>query len=310
VKDDHITLEANADYWAGAPLVQTVIFKPIPEPASRIAALEAGDVDLIGDVPIPSMERLQRNANLAIFTAEGMRNMKLTLDQLNEGPMKNVKVRQAMNYGVNVDEIISVIFKGQATKLNCQLLTPAYFGYNPNLKPYPFDPAKAKQLLTEAGYPDGLELEFKYPTGRYAQDKEVAEALSAQLNKAGFKIKQVVMESGKFLELENQRKLGPFFFVGSLTVPDAHYQLNQSITSANYTYFSDSKNDDLIDRANKTLDEKERLALYAQATQLVCENPSHVFLYSPKDVYAGKKSVTGFVARPDQWYDLLKVAVK
>jgi peptide/nickel transport system substrate-binding protein len=304
VKDSHITLEANPDYWAGPPAMETVIFRNIPEGAAKLAALEAGEVDFIIDVPLDAVERVENNTDLQLFSRPSNRMFYLTGSTLSDSPIKNPAVRRALWYAVDVDALIQGLFKGRATRLNGQILVPGFFGYDPDRKPTPYEPEKAIQMLADAGYPDGFEITFKYPAGRYAQDKEAGQAIAAQLAKVGIQTNQEVLEPGTFLDQLVNLELNDLYFGGSLPPPDAHFMFTQFQTGFRYSYYSNPKFDELLQKGATTADREERIQIYKQIMDIFDEDPPYVPLYRPEDYYAGTQSVSGFTPRASQFLDV------
>lgn len=307
VKDDRVVFEANADYWGGAPRVRRLVFRPIPEGAARVAALQAGDIDLAIDIPLDAMDRISNDPNVRVHAIRGMRIFRLTLAAKWEGPLQHKKVRQALQYAIDVDAIIRTVLKGRARKLDGQPLTPEYFGYVSGFKPYPYDPERTKRMLTEAGFPNGFEVTFKYPHGRYAQDKEVSEAIAAQLLKVGVRTKQVVLEPGEFLTQLSQLGLRDMFYSGSLPPPDAHYFYTQFMCNFRYAYWCRPDFDAMVTRAASTPDDRERLRIYREMAVLLQDDPTGVPLFAPSDIYATAANVAGWRPYKDQFLYLAKV---
>ncbi|MFZ5825317.1 MAG: ABC transporter substrate-binding protein, partial [Bacillota bacterium] len=154
--DSEIVLERFDDYYGGAKDVAPVgaaklksaTFRMIPEPATRVAALKAGEVHIIQDVPVDQIASLQNDPKLSIKTTKGTR---LYMIELNNKVLTDAKVRQALNHAIDWDTIVKEIYGGRAHRVPTAML-PTGFGYNESLKPFPYDPNKAKQLLKEAGY--------------------------------------------------------------------------------------------------------------------------------------------------------------
>jgi peptide/nickel transport system substrate-binding protein len=301
VKDDRIVFEANADYWGGAPRIKRLVFRPIPEGAARVAALQAGDIDLSIDVPLDAWDRVGADSNLTAHAIRGMRIFRLTTASKWEGPLQNKKVRQALQYAVDVDSIIRSVLKGRARKLDGQPLTPEYFGYTPGLKPSPYDPERTKRMFAEAGFPNGFEITFKYPHGRYPQDKEISEVIASQLLKVGVRTKQVVMEPGEFLTQLSQLGLRDMFYSGSLPPPDAHYFYTQFMCNFRYAYWCRPDFDQMVSKAASTPDDKERLKIYREMALLLQDDPTGVPLFAPSDLYATSKGVAGWRPYKDQF---------
>lgn len=310
VKDDRIVLDANPNYWEGAPGVAQVIFRPLPEPVSRIAALEAGDVDLIVDLSLPDVDRVEESDDLAVSLVDGTRLMGLTMDSINESPFQDVRVRQAVCYALDVQAIIDAVFAGRAVPLQGQLATPAYFGYTDQITAYPHDVEKAKALLADAGYPDGFDYDFKYSSGRYAQDKEIGEVIAQELQASiGIRANQIVLESGDFLDQLNAITLGPMFYSGSLTIPELYFQLSQDLCGATYSYYCNEEYDAALLDAIRTVDPEQRLAKYAEVSKIAHDDPPKAWLFAPQDAYGLRSRVSGFAGRPDQWLDLRTVTI-
>lgn len=301
IKDDRVVFEANTGYWGGAPRIRRLIFRPIPEGAARVAALQAGDIDLAIEIPLDGWDRIGRDANLAGHSIRGMRIFRLTTASKWEGPLQNKKVRQALQYGIDVDGIIRTVLKGRARRLEGQPLTNEYFGYQADLKAYPYDPERTKKMLAEAGFPNGFEVTFKYPHGRYAQDKEVSEVIAAQLLKVGVRTKQVVLEPGEFLTQLSALGLRDIFYSGSLPPPDAHYFYTQFMCNFRYAYWCRQDFDALVERAASAAEDKDRNRLYREMALLLQDDPTGVSLFAPFDLYATQKNVAGWRPYKDQF---------
>ncbi len=300
IKDDRVVFEANTDYWGGTPQIKRLVFRPIPEGAARVAALQAGDIDVATLLPLEAYDRVTGDASLTAYSIRGMRAFGIMLSQKWEGPLQNKKVRQAFQYAIDADGLIRSLLKGRARRLEGQPLTPEYFGYQHDIKGAPYDPAKAKQMLTEAGFPNGFQVTFKYPNGRYPQDKEISEAIAAQLLKVGVKTQQVVMEPGEFLTQLSQLGLRDIFYFGSLPPPDAHFMYTQYVCNFRYAYWCRTEFDALMAKAGATSDDKERLRLYREMAMLMQDDPPAVPLFAQSDLYATAKNVAGWRAFKDQ----------
>ena len=304
IKDTRVGLEANEQYWGGAPAVKTLIMRTIPEGAARLAALEAGEIDFTTDVPLDAVERVERNANMQLFARPSNRSFYMTASTLTDTPLKNPKVRQALWYAVDVNALITGLFKGRGIPLASQILPPGFFGHDPDRKPTPYDPEKARQLLAEAGVASGFDFTFKYPTGRFAQDKEIGQAVASQLAKVGIRAKQEVLESGTFLTQLSALQLNDMFLSGSLPPPDAHFAYQTFQTGFRYAYYSNPKLDDLINKGAATANKEERAGFYKEALAVLDADPPYVPLFRAEDYYAATKKLSGFSPRASQFIDI------
>jgi peptide/nickel transport system substrate-binding protein len=187
VADQRVVLVANDKYWGGRQEIRRVIYRPIREASSRAAALMAGEIDVAIDLPPELTSMLEGRAGIQVKKVVTARIMLLTLDFARpEMPTANVKVREAINYAIDRDSLVRDVLDGNGAPVAfCPPFVP---GFNPANPPIKRDVARARRLLVEAGYPDGLEFELETPNGRYLKDKEVAEAIAGQMAEAGMRV--------------------------------------------------------------------------------------------------------------------------
>ena len=183
-----LTFKRFDDYWdKDSPgNVEEIVFTPIKEPATRVAALLAGDVDFIGPVPPTDLARIESAACCTLVTIPSNRVLTFELNQDRVEAFKDPRVRQAISYAINREGIAKKIMRGQATAAG-QLSPPGYVGHDPELTP-PYDLAKAKALMKEAGHEDGFSVTMIAPNNRYVGDARIAEAVAAMLAKINIKV--------------------------------------------------------------------------------------------------------------------------
>ena len=321
-KDEEIVLEANDQYWRGAPRIKTVVFRPIPDDAVRVAALQNGEVDVAVNIPPHLANIIAGHPKIFLSTAPSIRTLQLMFvtheyDAQHKlvGPYKGVtadkRVRQAIAYALDVDEIIKGVLDGKAMR-TATLLTPLHFGYDPSLKPIKQDLGKVKQLLTEAGYPNGLELTLNGPQGRYVRDKEVAEAVAGQLTKAGIKTQLKTYEFVNYLNnLVYVHKPGPVWLIGWGTpTVDAETVYGPLFrTGSNLGNYHNADFDGMVDQAQTQMDEKQRLALYHRINKLWIEDMPAVPLYQQLDLYGANKRLN-WKARSDELIKAYDMSIK
>jgi ABC-type transport system substrate-binding protein len=218
-------------------------------------------------------------------------------------------VRQALNYAIDKKAIIDNILKGSGIQMAVNL-TPLHFGYDPTLKPYPYDPGKAKKLLAEAGYASGLKLVFNTPSGRYILDKEVSQAIAGMLSAVGIQTDMKVHEWGTYTQILTGKRLQDIGFIGwSLILSDADstffpYFNPESV----FSYYSTPALKEKILKARTMLDEKKRLEIYKEIQREIFEEAPLVYLYQQIDHYGVAKRVKGFQVRGDELILLHKVS--
>ncbi len=291
-RDERLVLDRNPDYWQGPADVSRVTFRFIPEFSARMAALLSGEIDIMKDVPPHAVEAIEKGGRARLRATVSSRINYLALVNLKPGPMQDVRVRRAMNHAVDVDELITQVLKGRATRM-CGPLSPANVDYAP-VECYKHDPARARALFKEAGVdPAALSLTLDSPSGRYPLDKDVSLAIGAQLQRLGIKTNVVVNEWGTHLDKIKNRKTGDMFFLG--WGPALHGQgTMQPLFLADQTYSSYGNNktiDDRIARAQTLLDAKARAAAYADLQKAVHDEAPWVFLWQQHDIYGVAQTV-------------------
>ncbi|SFI49564.1 peptide/nickel transport system substrate-binding protein [Bosea sp. OK403] len=301
VPGDHITLAANPGGWQGKPDFDTVVFKTIPEPASRIAALLAGEVDLVTGIPTSELARVKASKNAIAGSVQSTRNVFIKFNT-QKAPLDNKLVRQAMNYAIDKDAIRDSIFDGQAYIEPCQILTPSYFGFNPDLKPYPYDVKKAQALLKESGIDLKQVIEMDIPVATYIQGQEVAQAVAAMLGDAGLKVKMNEMDFGAYMNkyLRSRTLAQTSLLTHGWPTLDADGQLTLLAPGNQYAYWDDAAFGKALEAGRSTMDKDKRLAAYKDATKIMCEEAPVLFLYAQPTTYGVSRRVT-WQARGDDW---------
>jgi peptide/nickel transport system substrate-binding protein len=322
VKDDRIELEANGQYWRGAPKVKKLVFRPIPDDAVRVAALQNGEIDIAVNIPPHLTSIIANHPRLFLSTAPSVRTIQILyythqFDAQHKlvgafpGPVADKRVRQAMNHAVDVDEIIKNVLDGKGIRV-ATMLTDRHFGFDPQLKPIKHDPLKTKQLLTEAGFPNGVEMVMNGPQGRYVRDKEVAEAVAGQLTKAGIRVTLRIHEWGNYLNTMGYvHKAGPAWLIGwgtsTYDAETVYVPLFRSGRILSNYYNADF--DGMIDEAQTIMDPKRRLDLYHKINRLWVEDAAAMPLYQQLDLYGATKRMI-WKARGDEGIKGYDMAVK
>ena len=299
VKDDRLTLEAYEDHWRGAPDIQEVVFRPIPELSTRVAALQAGDVDLVTNVPAIRTSAVESDPNLDLQSIPSTYIQYVALDGTQNEALSDPRVRQAIQYATNVDEIIEFLFDGNAVEIGVPL-AHGTFGLNEDLEPYPYDPERARALLAEAGYPDGIRFELDAPVGRYAQDKEVAEALVGQWAQVGIEVDLNINDWSVQLSKYRANELADAHYMGwGTSTFDADDILwggfARQPTKNNY---ENPRVTELVNEARATFDDARRAELYAEVQEIIHEELPWLILFQQVDLY-GVRSDLDWTPRPD-----------
>jgi len=315
-KGDRIVLEANKDYWQkGYPKVDKLIYRPIPESSTRVAALKAGDIDIISRLGPEQADSIKAASNVKLVTYPKDRVYYITFNNMSSGkgtPIENVKVRQALSYAVDTQAIIDNIFNGKAEQV-AGMVVPGNLGYDPSIKPYPYDPQKAKQLLAEAGYPDGFEIGMAGPSDTYINFEDVLQAVAGYFKDIGVTVDLQFMESGKFWNLEANRELPPLFGDSwSSSTGEAFPRLVGSVggKDASYAAWYDPKLVDMVEQIRLTPDQNERAKVYTKILKYMHDNPPFIYLYQPLAFEATRANVKNYNPRVSEQYYLKGVSVE
>lgn len=304
VKGDHLTLEANPDYWGGAPKIKTLVFKPIPEVATRIAALQADEVDMIGHVPPDQADAVASDPNLTLVDApiNGVVYIQLFPESPEGGgePLNDQRVRQALNYAVNRDQIIEYILGGYG-EARAGIISSEALGFDPDLEPYPYDPDKAKELLAEAGYPDGFSIGFDMSSLGVAGDLQVLEAVIADWAEVGINVKVNQMEKSPFVTRKLEWKIAPLFNWNFYAFDADYVVYKQCHSGEAWFYYAGwtPEIDEMLEAQQTEMDPEKRLAIWKQFQAKFKEDAAYVPLFQPRSIYGLNKRVIGFEPEPN-----------
>jgi peptide/nickel transport system substrate-binding protein len=291
-RDDQLVMDVNPKWWNGRPKVDHVVFKPIPEAGSRVAALRTGATDLITNVPPQYYIQIVGSQNTKLVSTRSLRQLFIAFNTLQPGPQQNKLVRQAINYAVDVPAIVKNVLGGRGYELSSPI-PPNYFGYDASVPGYKHDAVKAKALLAKAGYPDGkgIALAVNAPIGRYNRDREVAEAVAGQLQAVGIQATVKVQEWVTYSNLIGRRGLTPLYELGwNQPSADADGVITSLFTTnAPLSTYSNPEIDRLADDARGELDSAKRKALYKKIATILNDDAAWIVLFQYEDLYATSK---------------------
>jgi peptide/nickel transport system substrate-binding protein len=304
-KDLELVLERNEDYWGEKGKLETIVYRPIPEAASRVIALESGDVDVITQIPPAELRRLEGHPEVVVAKTVSIGAQQFRF-HCRRKPFTDPKVRQAISYAVDRRSIVENLMAGMAEP-STGPLTPRMRG-RADLGEIPYDPEKARKLLAEAGYPDGFETRIT-TTPRYNMGVELAQAVAAQLQKVGIEASIEVLEWGTIRQywgglLPEDCPLEIFIMGAGASSADADWGLRpifrtQERNENNYGYYSNAEFDDLVERAMREIDAEKRNALYRRAQEIVyLEDPGAIWLFDNYHVVAMRENVASVTTSP------------
>lgn len=310
-KQDHFTVAANPDYWGSARArLAEVTFKSVPEASTRVAGLQSGDLDVALLLPPEQADPLEA-AGLSIDSVNQGQGMVVNLRSTAGGPLADKRVRQALNYAIDKDGILKNLLLGHGKVLDGQIPGSDAFGYNPDLKPYPYDPARARQLLAEAGYASGFEVRFNGSQGRYTKDREIEEAVVGQLAQVGVKANLEILEAGVFISSYLSAQIGPAFIWAWQYLPaqDADLPLNFLASSTPQKVYGNPDFDALLARERGSLNPGDRRKALMDMNAFLRDDPPAIFLVQTPGIWGAQKKVHGFQWRSDYGMDLTAVSL-
>ena len=267
-----VVLEAFEDYWGGAPAVKRVIFRTIPEALNRTIGLETGEVDLAYDLGITDLESLAGNESVTTLTSPSTTVLYVGMN-VQKAPFDNEKVRQAVAYALDPQGYIDLVFSGEATPANYTMLPPSVDGYVSDCSDYSCNVEKAKELLAEAGYPDGFSTTLWCSDTQVMRDSAVV--IQEQLRQVGINAEVKTLESGQF-QSETGNGAHDMFIMSKTSIdPDSMlrsmYHTEALGPSGNRCFWTTPEVDALIDEASTTTDTEHAMELYAEIQSKVAE---------------------------------------
>jgi peptide/nickel transport system substrate-binding protein len=302
VKGATLTLHANTKYWAGVPSFDRVIFKALTNDSTRVAAILSNEVDLINRVPVKDINRVKQSKNF--IQKPGLRLIYLQMDHPRTdspyvtgkiNPFADVRVRRAIYYAINEKNIVKYIMNGFAEPAG-QFQPHVVFGFDDSIKRVDFDPAKAKKLLAEAGYPNGFEVVMDAPNNRYINDEQIAQAVASDLAKVKIKVKVNAMPKSAYFPKVNSSDSSFNMLGWSNSDGDASsfldacvhtYDQDKGYGRYNGGRYSNPEVDRLIEESDVTIDQVKRLELMKQAQKIALVDDQNIIpLHYQVDLYA------------------------
>jgi len=311
-RDDRLILERNDDYFGEKGKWDEVVFRAIPEDSTRVSELLTGGVDVAVNIPPTDLDRIKDNNSTYVLQGPTQRVMQLTMRMTDGTPTANPKVREAIEMAIDKQAIVDNILAGGGTITRTRV-TPGNFGADPSLFGTSiYDPERAKQLLKEAGYGNGLEITMSSPSGRYLKDKETAELIQAFLGEVGIKVNLELMEWSKFNEMYRSKKMKEMFMIayansmfdGSLAFDRAHSEIAKGETD-----YNNPEVDKLLEEAEVNMNVPEREKQYHQIQQMVANDRPFIYLFQMSANYGASNRVQ-FEPRLDEMLPVDNIILK
>jgi peptide/nickel transport system substrate-binding protein len=312
-KGTRIVFEAWDGSWRGRPKVDQLMQILLPEAATRLSALRTGEIDIAHFVPPDQAAVLQR-AGFQLVAGPAAAQYLCDIWDV-QGPLADRRVREALNYAVDKEAIVKDVMKGYASVAAGQPFVPNTLGFDPGLKPYPYDLERAKKLLAEAGYPNGFELRFQHSVGFILNDGLLAQAIQGYLAQIGVRVKLEPLEYAVFRQWYFRGDRGPLYCWKMLNYPQLDAASGHRIffypsatpihplpggKTPKETGWVNEKYRALVDAAQATGDESKRAALSQQATAALHADVIHLYMIQYHNLFATRPDVQGLVPRADE----------
>ena len=300
----------NGSYWGKVEgNVDEVIFTPIGNDSTRVAALLSGEIDVIEPVPVQDIARIKSSANLKVLQGPELRVIFLGMDQKRDellfsnvkgkNPFRDKRVRQAFYQAIDVDGIVKTVMRGAAVP-SSQMFPPQVKGHAPDLtKRLPYDPEASKKLLAEAGYPNGFEVKMNCPNDRYVNDSDICQAVAANLARVGVKINLEAETKGTYFPKILRRDTSFYMLGWTSSTVDAHNVLYPIMSTPgeggrgqfNLGAYSNPKVDELTLKIASETDDKKRMEMIREAIKLHQDDIGHIPLHQQTLNWGTKKNI-------------------
>jgi ABC-type transport system substrate-binding protein len=294
--DDYLRLRRNPGYWGGAPQNDALTVRIIPETFTRAAEILAGRLS-VAEIPFGETVKWEQDHADWLKRKPALRAIYVPLNN-RKGPLRDFRVRQAINHAVNVPEILRTVWNGRGA-LAAGAIPPTLGGSDRSRRPYGYDTTEARRLLRAAGYPDGFALQL-WRSGTNVEMGRVAQAIQSQLATVGIRVEIVSRDASSMREAVRKGDTDMAITDWWADYPDADNFLYPLFHSAsfgpggNYAFYSDRVTDSLIVLARRTVDQSAREALYARADQRIFDAAPWLYLWFAVDLWAQHPSVEGW----------------
>lgn len=286
--NEALHFSAFADYWGEPPAIPAATFRVIPEESTRLNELTTGGVDIVLNLSATRVAELQGSGDITLTSKPSVLNFYLGMNTANE-PLDNLTVRQAIAHAVDVPLMVDALLSGYGEVAN-SLVHSTSFGWMQALEPFAYDPDLARQLLAEAGYPDGFSTSFYGGPSVWPLTDEAGQAISGFLAEVGIDAPFTLLEWGDYFDRYRNSELDGLFLWGNSSPgleASTHLTLNfRSAPTGRGLYWSSPETDELIDRTNAELDDAAREQIYFQIQQILREQVAAIPLWNYEEIAA------------------------
>ncbi|HSI67654.1 MAG TPA: ABC transporter substrate-binding protein [Planococcus sp. (in: firmicutes)] len=281
-RDDRLTLEAYPEYFGGEPEWDELVFRSIPEDSTRVSELLTGGVDVAVNIPPTDVARIDNTDGVSTVQSPTQRVMMLVLRTDDDSVTGDPRVREAIDLAIDKQAMVDSLLEGAGTVTRTRV-TPGNVGANEDLYEQTlYDPERARELLEEAGYGDGLELTLTGPNGRYLKDRETVELISAMLSEVGITVNQELIEWSAFSQRYQERGFAEMFYIGyGNSMFDASLALDRLTAegAAGESDYDNAEVNELLIAAEQNMDPEEREQQLQRAQELIAEDRPQIYMF-------------------------------
>ncbi|WP_274629375.1 glutathione ABC transporter substrate-binding protein [Arvimicrobium flavum] len=298
---EKLTVIRNEDYWGEKAKLDEVRFTVVPEDSARVLMLLSGEVDMVSNIPPVMVDRLQGAPGVQVVEKTGVRTIYVAFN-LAMKPFDDLRVRQAMAHAINTEALLKGVMNNLGTPGGG--LESVVIPGSAAIDPYPYDPERARALLAEAGLSDGFSVDFYLPTGRYINDRQLGEAIQAQLAEVGITANLQAPEFGTYLSMLEAKDKIPMFLLGKGSpTGDPDFTLTINVGSegtGNYGNYHNKTIDDLLLKQRGTVDVEQRRAMLREIIQTAYDDVPWIVLFYENQIFGQRENVSGVAVLPNE----------
>lgn len=313
VQDNFTELARNEDYWNGPAKVARLVVRTIPDNNVRLLALKNNEIQLAYGIGFAQFAQVKADPNLKVVSSTPL-GISLMVMNTETKPFDDVKVRKAVNYAINKDRFFDTVFSGLGTKAN-QLIPEGWMGHVDDGVTYDYDVEKAKQLLTEAGYEDGFNIQlitWTTPRPFMPSPRDAAALIKSDLANVGINVEIQTMTWEQYIQVRNKGDFGAAisgFISGTLDPDGMMYPLYGSKfirarDTINWSRWRNAEADTMLEQAGRTYDEAKRTDLYQKVSRIIMDQAPSAFLAHPVNLLVARKNLEGVFVHPSNWVPL------
>ncbi len=301
---ERLKVVRNDDYWGDKAKVDSVTFTVVPEDSARVLLLMSGQADVVSGVPTVMVDRLEGSDAVEMIRKTGYRTIYLGMN-LEMEPFDDPRVREAVALAVDKEGLVKGVMRGIGT-LGGSYESSVIAGSATDLPPHPYNPERARELLADAGYPNGFEVDFYVPTGRYNNDRQLGEAIQAQLAEVGIEANLISPEISAYLNTLTRAE-APLFISGKGS-PSGDMDFTQTLSHGstgrmNHFNLKDDEVDAMIEAQRVAVDPAERQAILHDLQSRIYDLKPHVTLFYEDQLWATRSNVHDFKVYVNEFAD-------